>query len=178
MCIRDSRFFEQGGSGRGGYIDITDMQGSVGVNIAPYRYLYVTRLTTNQTIPSGSWANTDIIFNNENISFGITYNNTTGVATLPPGIYRINAMLAWTAAAVYRIEFSCYNSSNTQLGPTVQMVQSTDTTNNISNGYLDFIYRVTSQTDVKIRTTANTTALSGEQIRSDLNTSMIIQQIG
>jgi hypothetical protein len=172
------RIFEQGGSARGAYIDITDLDTSVGVNLAPWRYLYVTRLTTNQTVGS-SWANTDIIFNNQVVSKGITYNTGTGVATLPPGVYRISAQLAWQAAAAYTFQFSCYSSpSNTQLGPTVEMVQVTNTTNNISNGYLDFIYTVASQTDVKIRTTSATNALSGEQLRSDLNTAMIIQQIG
>ena len=172
------RFFEDGGSARGGYIDITDLQNLVGVNLAPYRYLYVTRLTTNQTIPSGTWANRDIIFNNQVTALGITYNTTSGIATLAPGVYRISAQLAWSAAAIYNFQFSCYTSANVQIGPAVEIVQSTNPTNNISNGYLDFIYTVSSTTDVKIRTTANTTALNGESIRSDLNTSMIIQQIG
>jgi len=172
------RIFEQGGSARGAYIDITDLDTSVGVNLAPWRYLYVTRATSNQTIGSGTWANIDIIFNNQVVSKGITYNTSTGRATLPPGVYRITAQLAWQAAAVYTIQFSCYDSSNNQLGPTVEMIQSTNSTNNISNGYLDFIYTVTNTIDVKIKTTNSTNALSGEQIRFDLNTSMIIQQIG
>lgn len=78
----------------------------------------------------------------------------------------------------YLIQFSCYNSSNTQIGPAVELVQSTNTSNNISSVNLDFIYVVTSQVGIKIRTTNNTTALSGEFIRSDLNTSMITQQVG
>ena len=172
------RFYEQGSPNRGVYIDITDMQNVVGVNLAPYRYLYVTRLTTSQTIPSGSWANRDIIFNNIVTSLGISYDTSTGIATLPPGTYRISSQLAWDAKAVYLIQFSCYNSSNTQIGPAVELVQSTNTSNNISSGNLDFIYVVTSQVGIKIRTTNNTTALSGEFIRSDLNTSMIIQQVG
>jgi hypothetical protein len=48
----------------------------------------------------------------------------------------------------------------------------------VSSGDLDFIYTVTSTIDVKIRTNNSTTALSGEYIRTDLNTQMIIQQIG
>jgi hypothetical protein len=31
------RFFESGGSVRGGYIDITDLQAGVATNLAPYR---------------------------------------------------------------------------------------------------------------------------------------------
>ena len=172
------RFFEQGGSARGAYIDITDQVASVSTNLAPYRYLYVTRLTTSQTIASGSWANRDIIFNNIVTSLGISYDTSTGIATLPPGTYRISSQLAWDAKAVYLIQFSCYDSSNAQIGPAVEIVQSTNTSNNISSGNLDFIYVVTSQVGIKIRTTNNTTALSGEFIRSDLNTSMIIQQVG
>jgi hypothetical protein len=171
------RIFEQGGSARGVYIDITDQSDGVGTNLAPYRYLYVTR-SGNQTIGGGSWANIDVIFNNQVVSKGITYNTGTGRATLPPGVYRISAQLAWSAAAVYNLEFSCYDSANNQLGPTIQIVQSTNGTNNISNGYLDFIYTTSSQIDVKIRNTNNNSALSGEFIRGDLNTSMIIQQIG
>jgi hypothetical protein len=172
------RFFESGGSVRGGYIDITDLQAGVATNLAPYRYLYVTRINTTQTIPGGeNWANRDIIFNNQVVSRGISYNTSTGRATLAPGVYRISAQLAWSAAATYIIQFSCYDSSNNQLGPTVEQIQPTSNAN-VSSGDLDFIYTVTSTIDVKIRTNNNTTALSGEYIRTDLNTQMIIQQIG
>ena len=172
------RFFESGGTVRGGYIDITDLQAGVATNLAPYRYLYVTRLTTTQTIPGGeNWANRDIIFNNQVVSRGISYNTSTGRATLAPGVYRISAQLAWSAAATYIIQFSCYDSSNNQLGPTVEQIQPTSNAN-VSSGDLDFIYTVTSTIDVKIRTNNSTTALSGEYIRTDLNTQMIIQQIG
>jgi hypothetical protein len=171
------RFFETGGSVRGGYIDITDLQAGTGVNLAPWRYLYVNR-NTNQTIGSGNWANRDIIFNNQVVSKGIAYNTENGLATLTPGVYRITAQLAWSAAANYLYQFSCYNSADVQIGPSVEIMQPASASYNASNGYLDFIYTVSSQTDIKIRTTAVTTALSGEFIRSDLNTSMIIQQIG
>ena len=172
------RFFESGGSVRGGYIDITDLQAGVATNLAPYRYLYVTRITTTQTIPGGeNWANRDIIFNNQVVSRGISYNTSTGRATLAPGVYRISAQLAWSAAATYIIQYSCYDSSNNQLGPSVEQIQPTSNAN-VSSGDLDFIYTVSSTIDVKIRTTSTTTALSGEYIRTDLNTSMIIQQIG
>ena len=172
------RFFESGGGNRGGYIDITGLQAGVATNLAPYRYLYVTRITTTQTIPSGTWADRDIIFNNTVNSSGISYNTSTGVATLVPGTYRISAQLAWSAGAIYLIQFSCYTSANAQIGPTVEMIQPTSSSNNISSGHLDFIYVVSSQTDVKIRTTSTTNALSGEYIRTDLNTQMIIQQVG
>jgi hypothetical protein len=172
------RFFESGGSVRGGYIDITDLQAGVATNLAPYRYLYVTRITTTQTIPGGeNWANRDIIFNNQVVSRGISYNTSTGRATLAPGVYRISAQLAWSAAATYIIQYSCYDSSNNQLGPSVEQIQPTSNAN-VSSGDLDFIYTVSSTIDVKIRTTSTTTALSGEYIRTDLNTAMIIQQIG
>lgn len=150
---------------------------SGGYNGLPNDYLYVTR-NTSQTIGSGTWADRDIIFNNSVVSKGISYNTSTGLATLTAGkVYRITARLAWSAAATYLLEFSCYNSSNTQLGPTTQIVQSTNGSFNISDGTLDFIHAPGSNVDIKIRTTTNTTALSGESIRGDLNTQLIIQQI-
>lgn len=143
----------------------------------PNDYLYVTR-NTNQTIGSGTWANRDVVFNNSVVSKGISYNTGTGLATLTGGkIYRITARLAWSAAGVYLLQFSCYDSSNSQLGPTIEIVQSTNSSNNISDGTLDFIYAPGSNVDIKIRTTNNTSALSGEFIRGDLNTQLIIQQI-
>jgi hypothetical protein len=146
-------------------------------NGLPNDYLYVTR-NTNQTIGSGTWADRDIIFNNSVVSKGISYNTGTGLATLTGGkVYRITARLAWSAAASYLLQYSCYNSSNSQLGPTVEIVQSTNLSNNISDGTLDFIYAPGSNVDIKIRTTSGTSALSGEFIRGDLNTQLIIQQI-
>ena len=143
----------------------------------PNDYLYVTR-NTNQTIGSGTWANRDIIFNNSAASKGISYDTGTGLASLTGGkVYRITARLAWSAAAAYLFQFSCYDSSNSQIGPTVEIVQSTNGTNNISDGTLDFIYAPVSNITIKIRTTNNTSALSGEFIRGDLNTQLIIQQI-
>jgi hypothetical protein len=144
----------------------------------PNDYLYVVRRSTNQTIPSGTWANQDIIFNFAVVSKGITYNTSTGLADLVGGkVYRITSRLAWSAGAAYLLQYSCYDNSNTQIGPTVEIVQSTNGTNNISDGTLDFIYAPVSNVKIKIRTTNNTTALSGEEIRSDLNTQFIIQQI-
>lgn len=146
-------------------------------NGLPNDYLYVNR-NIDQTIVSGTWANRDVIFNNNIVSKGITYNTGTGLASLTGGkVYRITARLAWAAGAAYLFQFACYNSSNTILGPTVEIVQSTNGTNNISDGTLDFIYAPGSNVDVKIRTTANTNALTGEYIRGDLNTQLIIQQI-
>jgi hypothetical protein len=143
----------------------------------PNDYLYTTR-NTNQTIGSGTWANRDIIFNNIDVTKGIAYNIGTGLASLTGGkVYRIIARLAWSAAAPYLLQYSCYTSADTQIGPTVEIVQSTNTSNNISDGTLDFIYAPGSNTDIKIRTTNNTSALTGEFIRGDLNTQLIIQQI-
>jgi hypothetical protein len=143
----------------------------------PNSYLYVSR-TTNQTIPSGNWANRDILFNSIIYGNGISYDSGTGLASLTAGkVYRITARLAWNSLAVYLLQFSCYDSSDVQLGPTVEIVQASNTSNNISDGTLDFIYVPPSNTNIKIRTTANTTALSGEYIRGDLNTQLIIQQI-
>lgn len=143
----------------------------------PNDYLYVTR-NTNQTIGSGTWADRDIIFNNSVVSKGISYNTGTGLATLTGGkVYRITARLAWSAAASYLLQYSCYDSSNSQIGPTIEIVQSTNSSNNISDGTLDFIYAPGSNVDIKIRTTSGTSALSGEFIRGDLNTQLIIQQI-
>jgi len=85
--------------------------------------------------------------------------------------------LAWGAAASYNLQFSCYTSANTQIGPTTEIIQSSNATSNISDGTLEFIYAPGSNTDIKIRCTNNNTALSGETIRADLNTQFIIQQI-
>jgi hypothetical protein len=143
----------------------------------PNDYLYVTR-NTNQTIGGGSWANQDVVFNNSVYSVGIPYAIASGLASLTGGkVYRITARLAWNAAAVYLFQYSCYDSANMQIGPTVEIVQPTNGSNNISDGTLDFIYAPVANIDVKIRMTNNTTALSGEYIRGDLNTQMIIQQI-
>ena len=143
----------------------------------PNSHLYVTR-NTNQTIPSGNWANQDIVFNNVVVTNGIPYNPAAGTATLTGGkVYRITARLAWSSLGIYLLQFSCYDAGNIQLGPTVEIVQSTNTSNNISDGTLDFIYAPVSNTDVKIRTTGATNALSGEYIRGDLNTQLIIQQL-
>ena len=146
-------------------------------NGLPNDYLYATRSGSNQTVGS-AWANTDIIFNNVVVSKGISFNTTTGVASLTGGkIYRVTARLAWSAAASYNLQFSCYTSANTKIGPDVEIVQSSNATSNISDGTLEFIYAPSGNTDIKIRCTANNTALSGEQIRYDLNTQFIIQQI-
>ena len=143
----------------------------------PNDYLYATRSGSSQTVGS-AWANTDIIFNNVVVSKGISFNTSTGVASLTGGkVYRITARLAWGAAAAYNLQFSCYTSANTQIGPTTEIIQSSNATSNISDGTLEFIYAPGSNTDIKIRCTNNNIALSGESVRADLNTQFIIQQI-
>jgi hypothetical protein len=171
------RIFESGGSARGAYIDLTTQGAGVSTNISPNAWLYVTR-NTNQTIGGGSWANTDIIFNNVVTSSNIAYSIVTGLATLTPGTYRITSRVAWNAAAIYVYQISCYDSSNTQLGPTAEQLPPNSGSNNSSDGTLDFIYTTAASIQVKIRTTAGTTALSGEYVRGDLNTQFIIQKIG
>lgn len=143
----------------------------------PNDYLYAIRSGSNQTV-GANWISQDIIFNSTVVSKGISYNTGTGVASLTGGkVYRVTARLAWSAAATYLLQYSCYTSANTQIGPTVEIVQSPNASNNISDGTLEFIYAPATNTDIKIRTTANNTALSGEQVRADLNTQFIIQQI-
>jgi hypothetical protein len=171
------RFF-QADNAKGGYIDMTALENGVSTNLAPYRYLYVTRATSNQTIGSGTWSNRDVIFNNVVTSQGITFDTSTGIATLAAGVYRISAQIAWAAAASYIYQWSCYDNSNTQLGPLVEQVTPTNGTNNVSSGILDFILSAPSGRSVKIRTNNNNTASTGEVIRFDLNTLMIIQQVG
>jgi hypothetical protein len=145
-------------------------------NGLPNDYLYAIR-NTDQTVVT-NWISQDIIFNSAPVSKGITYDTGTGLASLTGGrVYRITARLAWAAAAAYNLQYSCYTSANAQIGPTVEIIQSTNGTNNISDGTLEFIYAPGSNTDIKIRTTAANTALSGEKIRGDLNTQLIIQQI-
>jgi hypothetical protein len=133
----------------------------------------------NQTIVSGTWANRDIIFNDVS-SNNFTYNSSTGIATLKAGkTYRITARLAWAAAAVYVLQFRVYNQTTSAfIGPTAEMIQSTNGTNNISDNTLEHIFAVgASDADISIRTTNITNALTGEYIRGDLNTQLIIQQI-
>lgn len=133
----------------------------------------------NQTIDSGTWANRDIIFNNIS-SIGFTYNSTTGIATLQAGkTYRITARLAWSAAGLYTLKFRIFNhTTGFFTGPTVEMIQSPNGTFNVSDNTLETIFVVgASDTNISIRTTSDTNALSGEFIRGDLNTQLIIQQI-
>ena len=93
------------------------------------------------------------------------------------GTYRITARLAWSAAANYLIQFSLFDSSDNQLGPTVEQIQPTSGSSNTSDAAFDMIYDAASTINVKIRTLSTTTALSGEFIRGDLNTQFIIQKI-
>jgi hypothetical protein len=133
----------------------------------------------NQTIGSGTWANRDIIFNDVS-SNNFTYNSSTGIATLRAGkTYRITSRLAWAAAGVYVLQFRIYNQTTSAfVGPTAEIIQSTNGTNNISDGTLEHIFAVgASDVDISIRTTNITNALTGEYIRGDLNTQLIIQQI-
>jgi hypothetical protein len=133
----------------------------------------------NQTIGSGTWANRDIVFNDVS-SNNFTYNSSTGIATLKAGkTYRITSRLAWAAAGVYVLQFRIYNQTTSAfVGPTAEIIQSTNGTNNISDSTLEHIFAVgASDVDISIRTTNITNALTGEYIRSDLNTQLIIQQI-
>jgi hypothetical protein len=143
----------------------------------PNAYFYATR-NTNQTIGSGTWANRDVVFSNLIYTNGISYDAGSGVATLTGGkVYRITARVAWASLGSYTFEISCYDTVNTQLGPIAQQLAPGNGSFNSSDGTLDFIYAPVSDTGVKIRTSPNTTALSGEYIRGDLNTQFIIQQI-
>jgi hypothetical protein len=143
----------------------------------PNDYLYTTR-NTNQTIGGGTWANQDVIFNNTVVSKGISYSIVTGLAALTGGkVYRITARVAWASLGSYTFEISCYDNLNTQLGPIAQQLAPGNGSFNSADGTLDFIYAPVSSTSIKIRTTAATNALSGEYIRGDLNTQLIIQQI-
>jgi hypothetical protein len=170
------RIFESGGSARGAYIDLTTQTAGVSTNISPNAWLYVTR-NTNQTIVSGTWANRDVIFNNQVYSNNIAYNTTTGIATLTAGTYRITARLAWSMAANYLLQFSLFDSSNNQLGPTVEQIQPTSGSYNVSSGDFEMIYDASSTINVKIRTLSTTTAQPGEFIRGDLNTQFIIHKL-
>lgn len=144
----------------------------------PNSWLHALR-TSNQTIGSGTWASRDIIFDQVS-SINFTYNSTTGVATLRAGkTYRLTARLAWSAAGLYTLKFRVYNQTTSAFtGPTVEMIQSPNGTYNVSDNTLEHILAVgTSDIDISIRTTADTNALTGEYIRGDLNTQLIIQQI-
>jgi hypothetical protein len=142
----------------------------------PNDYLYVTRNTTQTT--GTNWASQTIIFNNVIASRGITYDTGTGVISLTGGkVYRITSRVAWSALGSYTFEISCYDSASNQLGPIAQQLAPGNGSFNSSDGTLDFIYAPASNIGVQIKTTSNTTALSGESVRGDLNTQLIIQQI-
>lgn len=144
----------------------------------PNSWLHALR-NGSQTIGSGTWANRDIIFN-EVSSNNFTYNSTTGIATLKARkTYRLTARLAWSAAGLYTLKFRVYNQTTSAFtGPTVEMIQSPNGTYNVSDNTLEHILAVgASDIDISIRTTADTNALTGEYIRGDLNTQLIIQQI-
>jgi hypothetical protein len=143
----------------------------------PNAYLYANR-TTTQSIASGTWANRDVVFSNLIYASGISYDAGSGTATLTGGkVYRITARVAWASLGSYTFEISCYDNLNTQLGPIAQQLAPGNGSLNSSDGTLDFIYAPVSSTSIKIRTTGATSALSGEYIRGDLNTQLIIQQI-
>jgi len=151
---------------------------SGGYSGLPNAWLHAMR-SGNQTIGSGTWADRDIIFNSVS-SNNFTYNSTTGIATLKANkTYRITARLAWSAAGLYTLKFRIYNQTTSAFtGPTVELIQSPNGTYNVSDGTLEMIFNVgASDTDISIRTTADTNALTGEYIRGDLNTQLIIQQI-
>jgi hypothetical protein len=144
----------------------------------PNSWLHALR-SGNQTIGSGTWADRDIIFNNYS-SNNFTYNSSTGIATLKAGkTYRITARLAWVAAGLYTLKFGVYNqTTNGFTGPTVEMIQSPNGTFNVSDNTLEHIFNVgATDVDISIKTTSDTNALTGEYIRGDLNTQLIIQQI-
>jgi hypothetical protein len=63
------------------------------------------------------------------------------------------------------------------LGPTVEQIQPTSGSYNTGDSTLDMIYDTASTIDVKIRMLSTTTALSGEYIRGDLNTQLIIHKL-
>lgn len=144
----------------------------------PNSWLHATR-NSSQTIASGTWADRDVIFEQE-VSNNFTYNTSTGIATLKAGkTYRITARLAWSAAGLYTLKFRVYNQTTSAFtGPTVELIQSPNGTYNVSDATLETIFNVgASDTDISIRTTSDTNALTGEYIRGDLNTQLIIQQI-
>jgi hypothetical protein len=144
--------------------------------LLPNDYLYVTRNTTQTT--GTNWASQTIIFNNVIASRGITYDTGSGVISLTGGkVYRITSRVAWSALGSYTFEISCYDSASNQLGPIAQQLAPGNGSFNSSDGTLDFIYAPASNISVQIKTTSNTTALSGESVRGDLNTQLIIQQI-
>lgn len=143
----------------------------------PNSWLHAIR-SGDQTISSGTWASRDIIFN-QVASNNFTYNSTTGVATLKARkTYRITARVAWSAAGLYVLKFRIYNQTTGFFtGPTVEMIQSPNGTYNVSDNTLEMIFNVgSSDTDISIRTTSDTNALTGEYVRGDLNTQLIIQQ--
>jgi hypothetical protein len=144
----------------------------------PNAWLHALR-SGAQTIGSGTWASRDIIFNNYS-SNNFTYDSSTGIATLKAGkTYRITARLAWAAAGLYTLKFGVYNQTTSGFtGPTVEMIQSPNGTYNVSDATLEHIFNVgASDVNISIRTTSDTNALTGESIRGDLNTQLIIQQI-
>jgi hypothetical protein len=142
------------------------------------KYLYVTRTGTSQTISSGTWSNRDVIFNTVNENSGVTYNSTTGIASLEAGVtYRITAGVAWAAAADYYYQYAIVDgSTNTVLSPTFEETPPTEGTDNVSSPAFDWIYTPLANQTVKLRITGST-AGAGEVIRGNLSTFMSVVSI-
>ena len=140
--------------------------------------LYVTRSGSNQT-QGTNWTSKDIILNTVN-SGNIPFNTTTGIATLSAGkTYSIRAGLSFNAGANYNIQYQLVDgSTNAVISPVVEMVQSTNGTNNIGGPQLEYTYTPTTNQTVKLRTTAATNMLSAESLRADIQSFMSITQLG
>ena len=134
-------------------------------------YLEVRRSGSNQT---GLSSNSDFIYNTV-MSGNIPYNTSTGLATLTGGkTYRITTVNHISDINTYA-QIGVYDSSNTLLSPISELLAVSGTSNNSSNGTIDFIY--TPATNVQIKIRAGITA-STFNLRSDLFSGMTIQQIG
>jgi cytoskeletal protein CcmA (bactofilin family) len=145
----------------------------------PARYLSAKR-SSNQTIASGNWSNTNVIMNSVHESAGITYNSTTGVFTLEGGVtYRITAQLGWQAAANYFYSFRLVESvSGLQIGQLAEALPPSITSSNTPAPVLDIIVTPSTTTDYRLRTGLGITAGSGEQIRFEVGTFLTIVGLG
>ena len=134
-------------------------------------YLEDRRSGSSQT---GLASNSDFIYNTV-MSGNIPYNTSTGLATLTAGkTYKITTINHISDINTYT-QIGVYDSSNNLLSPFSELLAVSGTSNNSSNGTIDFIYTPVTNIQIKIRSGLSASTFN---LRSDLFSGMTITQIG
>lgn len=135
--------------GTSGQVLTTDGAGTLSWTSAPKSYLMARRNTTDQTLGTG----TDLIFNQNVASSGITYDTATGIATLAANkTYLLSADCAWygfSDTVTGFVDYSWVDSTNTIIAGAQRGVV-LPVNRNATESFV-------SQTRVIITTTASTT---------------------